>query len=105
MRARLIRAPRPRFSKTARSGPGLGEAGRDGPEISRSPAIGRRRLADHVGKRSAERPQAREADVEADLGHAAVALAEQEHRSLDPAALQVAMRCLAESGTEGADEV
>ena len=50
-------------------------------------------------------PEAGEADVEADLGDAAVGLAQQEHRPLDPAALQVAVRRLAERRPEGADEV
>jgi hypothetical protein len=36
---------------------------------------------------------------------AAIALAQQEHRALDAAALQVAVRRLAERRAEGADEV
>src|ERR671919_1004142 len=105
MAARLILAPRARFSKTARSRPGLHEAGRDGSEVGGPPPIGRRRLADDVGEGPAERAQAREAHVEADLGYAAVGLPEQEHRPLDPAALQVAMRRLAEGRTKYAYEV
>src|SRR5918995_3649137 len=105
MAARLILAPWVRFSETARSRPGLHEAGRDGSEVRRSPPIGRRWLADDVGEGPAERAQAREAHVEADLGHAAVGLPEQEHRPLDPAALQVTMRRLAEGGAKGPDEV
>src|SRR5437763_9474811 len=100
MSARLALPPRPRFSKTARSRSGLGEAGRDSFEVGRSPPIGGRRLADNVGKGPAEGPEARKANVEADLGHTAVGLPEQEHRPLDPAALQVAMRGLAERGAK-----
>src|ERR687898_1406347 len=100
MWTRLIRARRPRFSKTARSGPRLGEAGRDRSEVRRAPAIRGRRLADDLGERAAEGAQAGEADVEADLSDAAVALPEQEHRALDPAPLQVAVRRLSEGGAE-----
>src|ERR671918_2743189 len=99
MRATLVLAPRLRFSKTARSRPRLREAGRDGSEVGGTPPIGGRRLADDVGERPAERPETRKAHVEADLGHAAVGLPQEEHRSLDPAALQVPMRRLAEGGT------
>src|SRR5919106_1094100 len=105
MEARLVRASRARFSETARSRPGPHEAGRDGPQVGGARPVGRRRLADYVREGPAERPQAREARVEADLGHAAVGLAEHEHRALDPAALQVAVRRLAEGGAEDADEV
>src|SRR5215213_11129608 len=105
MRPRLALSPRPRFSKTARSRPRLRKAGRDSSEIGGPPPIGGRRLADDVRECPAERPEAREANVEADLGHAAVGLPEQEHRSLDPAALQVAMRRLAERRAKGPDEV
>src|SRR5580765_4229294 len=105
MRARLVLAPRPRFSETARSRPRLRKAGRDSSEVGGPPPIGGRRLADDVGECPAERPEARKANVEADLGHTAVGLPEQEHRTLDPAALQVAMRRLAERGAKGPDEM
>src|SRR6266487_967575 len=105
MRTTLTLAQCPRFSKTARSRPRLREAGWDGSEVGGPPPIGGRRLADDVGEGPAERPEAREAHVEADLGHAAVGLPEHEHRALDPAALQVAMRRLAEGGAKGPDEV
>src|ERR1700712_1699724 len=92
------------FSETARSRPCHGEAVRhvvrDAP-----PAIAGRRLADDGAEGPAERPEAREADVEADLGHAAVGLPEQEQRALHAPALQVAVRRLAEGVAEGADEV
>jgi hypothetical protein len=69
------------------------------------PAVAGGRLADDGPEGAAEGPKAREADVEADVGHAAVGLHEQEHRALDAATLQVAMRRLAERGPEGPDEM
>ena len=50
-----------------------------------------RRLSDDLTEGSAECPDAAEADVEADVGHSAVTLAEQKHRTLDLASLQVAV--------------
>jgi hypothetical protein len=67
--------------------------------------VGRRRLADDVAKRPAEGAQAREADVEADVGHAGGRRPQQEHRPLHAPALQVPVRRLAERRAEGADEV
>ena len=93
------------FSKTARSRPGHREAGRHGGDVGRGRG---RRVGDSptiVAERAAERAEAAEADVEADVGDAAVGLAQQEHRPLDPPALQVAVRRLAEGRPEGADEV
>src|SRR6266516_1062096 len=52
-------------------------------------AVVRRRLADDLPERAAEGPQAGEADVDADVGDAAVGLAQQEHRALQPPRLQV----------------
>src|SRR5688572_7016051 len=105
MRTTLAHRPPARFSETAWSRPRPREAGRDGAQVSRPPAIGRRRLADDRAKGTTERSQAREADVEADLGDAAIGLAQEEHRALDPAPLQIAVRRLAEGGAKGADEV
>src|SRR5918992_2550381 len=105
MWARLALAPGPRFSKTARSRPRLHEARRHGSQVPGPPPIGGRRLADDLGEGPAERPQAREAHVEADLGNAALGLTEHEHRPLDAAALQVAVRRLAEGRAKDADEV
>src|SRR3954452_5939556 len=68
-------------------------------------AVVRRRLADDLAERPAERPQAREADIETDVGDAPIRLAEQEHRPLDPAPLEVAVRRLAEHPPEAATEV
>ena len=68
-------------------------------------AVARRRLADDLPERAAEGPQAGEADVEADVGDAAVGLAQQEHRALHPPPLQVAVRRLPEDGAEAAAEV
>src|SRR4051812_44248672 len=104
MAATLAGAPRRGFSKTARSRVGhrkaVGDRLGDGPG-----AVGRRRLADDGAEGPAERPEAREPDVEADVGDGAVGLAEQEHRPLDAAALEVAVRRLAERRPERADEV
>src|SRR4051794_40278343 len=95
MAPKLLGVRRPRFSETARSHPRPREAVRhDGPDNA-AVAVLRRRLADDLAERAAERAQAREPDVEADLGHALVRLAEQEHRALDAPALEVAMRRLA----------
>src|SRR4051812_22393531 len=93
------------FSETARSrdahrkavGHGLGRARRE-------PVLAGRLPHDRL-EGPAERAEAREADVEADLGHAALGLTEQEHGALDAAALQVAVRRLAERRAERADEV
>ena len=68
-------------------------------------AVARRRLADDLPERAAEGPQAGEADIEADVGDAAVGLAQEEHRALDPPPLQVTVRRLPEDGAEAADEV
>jgi hypothetical protein len=58
-----------------------------------------------VVERPAERAQAGEADFEADVGHAVVGCAQEEHRPFDAAALQVAMRRFAERRAERATEV
>src|SRR3954453_14549131 len=92
------------FSETARSRPGHREARRDELGVA-ARAVGGRGLADDLAERPAERAQAREADVEADLGDAAIGLPQQRHRPLDAAALQVAVRGLAEGGAESTDEV
>ena len=64
-----------------------------------------RRLPDDLPESPAKCPEAGEADVKADVGHGAAGLAQQEHRTLDPASLQVAMGRLAEDGAEAAAEV
>ena len=56
-------------------------------------------------KRPAERPEAGEADIEADVGNAAIGFAQQEHRAFDSPPLQVVVRRLAEYGAKRADEV
>src|SRR3954451_5977615 len=104
MGPKLVEAPPIRFSETARSRPGHAEAGRRG-RHGRGLAVLARRLADDDAERAAERAEAPEADVDGDLGHAAVGLAQQEHRALDAPALQVAMRRLPERGAERPDEV
>src|SRR5262249_61972991 len=76
-----------RFSETARSRPGHGEAGRDGATYRRAAAAGGDgRDADDLAERPAGGAQAGEADGEADGGHAAVGVAQQPHRALEPAA-------------------
>src|SRR2546423_9232882 len=105
MAATLIATSRPRFSKTARSRPHHRDAIGRRRDRPRPAAVLRGRLADDVAERAAEGPEAGEADVEADLGHAAVALAQQEHRALHAPALQVPVWRLAERRAEGADEV
>src|SRR3954454_24338008 len=95
MAATLTRGPRLRFSETARSRPGHRKAVRDRQRHRAQPVL-RRRLPDDRAEGPAERPEAGEAGVEADLGHAAVGLAQQEHRALHAPALEVAMRRLAE---------
>src|SRR3954469_23774034 len=95
MRATLIARTLLGFSETARSRPRHGEARGDAHGRRRRPVF-RGRFADDRPERPAERPQAAEADVEADLGDAAIGLHEQEHRPLDAPALEVAVRRLAE---------
>src|SRR5437879_6515701 len=68
-------------------------------------AVVRWRLSDDLPERAAEGPRAGEADVEADVGDAAVGLAQQEHRALHPPPLQVTVRRLPEDGAEATDEV
>src|SRR5215472_4813898 len=95
-----------RFSETARSRPCHREAGGDGARYRCAAAAeGDGRLADDLAERTAEGAEAAEADIEAYVRDAAVALAQQEHRALDPAALEVAMRRLAERRAKGPDEV
>src|SRR5215831_18625313 len=102
------------YSETARSHPHARR--QPGPRGSHLEAVGRFdrlvphsvlrwRLADDGPERPAEGPQAREADVVANVGDAPLGLAQQEHRPLDPATLEVAVWRLAEAGVEAADEV
>src|SRR3954468_7710208 len=86
-----------RFSETARPGPGSGDAVGDGLG-GRAGPVGRRALADDGPERAAERAEAGEPHVEADLGHRSLALAQQRHGPLDAAALEVAVGALAEGG-------
>src|ERR1700737_2393516 len=94
----------PVFSKTARSCPGHCEAGRD--RFDRAAlAVGGRRLADDLLKTAAERAQAVESYVKADVRHAAVGRPQEEHGSLDPPALEVAVRGFTEGRPKRSDEV
>ena len=56
-------------------------------------------------ERPAESAEAGKPDVQADVGHTSVGFAQQEHRTLDPAALKVAVRRFAEGGAEGSNEM
>src|SRR5260370_9789646 len=94
----------PGFSKTARPRPCHREAHRHRHHDAPISVFGRRD-ADDVAKGAAERAQAAKADVEAYVRHAALGLPEQEHGALDAPSLQVAMRGLAKSRLEGANEV
>src|SRR5947199_7933168 len=112
MGANLVAGAAPVFSESARRPvPGHRDAARD-PRSDRRPGRGlralavlARRLAEHLAEGPAEGAQAAEADVEADLRHRAVGLAQHRHRALEPPALEVAMRRLAEHVAEAADEV
>src|ERR1041385_3224986 len=104
MSANLVAGRPDDYSETARPRPRHRETGGHSP-ARREPAILGRGLADDVTERAAERPEAGEADVETDVGHAAPRLPQQKHGALHSSALQVAMRCLAKRRTEGADEV
>src|SRR3977135_2176395 len=93
-----------RFSKTARSNPVHREArrrSRDGRVL----AVVCRRLADNVAERATKRAQARKADVEANVGDAAIGLAQQVHRTFHAASLEVAMRRLTKGRSKRSDEV
>src|SRR5215210_2331481 len=106
----------PRFSETAvlvamarRPRPRHDDAGRD---VSRGAgagapgvAVGRGRHPEHAAERAAEGAEAREPHLEADLRHGPLGLAQQRHRALEPAALQVTVRRLAERPLERPDEV
>src|SRR5437764_14497318 len=105
MRATLSGAPPVRFSKTARSRPGLREAAGHPAEVGGPPAVCGRWVADDLLERPAEGAYAGEAHLEADLSDAPIGLAQEKHRPLDPSPLQVAVWCLPEGGAEGADEV
>src|ERR1700737_518843 len=93
-----------RFSKTARSGPGHREAGWGDHDVGPLSVVARIQ-ADDVSKSAAEGAEAGEPHVQADVGDAALGLAQQEHRSLDPPSLEIAMRRLSKGRAERPDEV
>src|ERR1700728_4124378 len=68
-------------------------------------AVCRGRLTDDLAEGAGERAKAVESDVQADLGDRKAGFAQQLHRTLHPAALEVAMRCLAERSPELTAEV
>src|SRR5438132_1820264 len=92
------------FSKTARSCPGHREAVRHGHNRA-AIAVGSRRLADDRLKTAAERAQAVEAHLEANVGHASIGGTQQEHRPLDPTALEIAVWRLAKGRAKGPNEM
>src|SRR5215218_2259976 len=99
LRGRRAARPRPRHHHARRDVAGRARAGP--PRL----AVGRRRHPDHAREGAAERPEAREPDVQADLRHGALRLAQQRHRPLQPAPLQVPVRRLPKRPLERADEV
>src|SRR2546430_1706553 len=101
----LIDPTRSRFSETARSRPGPGEARGDGSQVRGLLPVLRGGFTDDAPEGPAEAAEAAEADIEADLTHAGVGLPQEEHRSLHAAALQVAMGRLAERVAKGPDEM
>src|SRR6476620_3137181 len=92
-----------RFSETARPRPAAHEVGRDVGDGTPVAEL-RRGRADDVAERAAERAEAREPDLHAHVGHRPVGGAEEVHRPLDAAPLQVAVRRLPEGLLERADE-
>src|ERR1700730_5648792 len=91
------------FSKTARSCPGHREAVWD--RFDRAAlTIGGWRLAEDFLKNAAERAQAVETKAEEEDGQPSIGRPQQEHCPLDPAALEVAVRRLAERRAKRSDE-
>src|SRR6267143_3604540 len=104
LKSMLFVVARGRFSKTARSHPGYREARWDARYLSPGAVFGGVDAQD-VAKRSAESAEAREPDVQADIGDGALGFSKQEHGPLDAPALQVAVWCLAKRRPERANEV
>src|SRR5262245_54063121 len=107
MFATLHPVSRPRFSEAAllprRARPGHRPACRHPQRRSlarEALAVRRRRFTDDRAEGAAEGTEAVEPDVEGDLGDGTVGLAEELHRALHPAALQVAVRRLPEGRAE-----
>src|SRR5205814_9446238 len=94
----------PRFSKTARSDPRHGEAGRNRWQLTAGAIVGWR-LAHDLSEGASEGTDAGEADVETNVSDISVGASEQVHRPLDPPPLQVSMGRLAESIAERPDEM
>src|SRR3954463_14545423 len=103
MAATLGAGGRGRFSETARSRPGPAHAAGEGLG-RRPPAVRGRRLANDRPERPAERAEAGEADVEADLRDRPSGLAQQGHGALHALSLEGAVGRLAERAPELADE-
>src|SRR5260370_8071911 len=94
----------PGFSKTAGSHVGHREAARHRFDLGPL-AIFAGCDADDVTECAAEGAEAVEADIEADVSDAALGFAQLEHRALDPPALKVAVRRLAEGRAKRPYEV
>src|SRR6202011_706182 len=92
------------FSKTARSCPCHREAGGHGDDRS-ALAVRRRCIAEDVAAATDEGAETGEAHVQADVGHATVGPAQQEHGALDSTALKVPVRRLAKGRSKGPDEM
>jgi hypothetical protein len=92
------------FSKTARSHPGHREAGWHRQWTSASP-VRNGSIADDFVESAAERAKAVEADIEADVGDAAIGFPKQKHRALDSPPLEIAVRRLAKGRSEGPGEM
>src|SRR5207237_4478232 len=100
LRSMLLAVPAGCFYETAGSHIGHGEAGRGDHDLGPLAIVGRVQ-ADDVAEGPAEGAQAGEPNVQADVGDLAVGLAEHEHRPLDSAPLQVAVRGFAKGGLDG----
>src|SRR6476620_8934580 len=107
MGATLVAPARLGIRKTALPRPHQREAAGDHRRRGAAVAVAvrGRRLAHDVLEGGREPADALEADVERDLRDGLIGLAQQVGGALDPAALQVAVRGLAELELEGADEV
>src|ERR1700712_1163275 len=92
------------LSETARPCPGLHETRRNiGNRAAKPVRAGR--FSGDLPECPAECGMTVEANLHADICDAAICFAEQEHRSLHTASLEVAVRILTERRLEGANEV
>src|SRR2546430_1538775 len=104
LRSMLLAVLVGRFSKTAGSCVGHGEACRGDHDLGPLAVVGRVEAHD-VSESPAECAEAGEPDVEADVGDLAFGFAEEEHRALDSSSLQVTVGRFAERRLERTDVV